>query len=207
MPAKPLFRPILVATLACGAALSAQADRTDRAKPLTLESDKPCTVDLVRQVSVCSGNVVIAQGTLQIRADRVELRETADGYRQAIATGTSNAPAMYRQRRDGSEEHVEGSADRVEYDARADTLRFIGNAQVKRLRGASPSEEIQGNLIVWDNTAELFTVQGGAATPTNPSGRVRAVLAPRESSAATPPAAPAASAPQLRPSDKLGERR
>jgi lipopolysaccharide export system protein LptA len=203
----PLCPLVLVAAMSCGAVLPARADRSDRAKPLTLESDKPCTVDLVRQVSICSGNVVIAQGTLQIRADRVELRETAEGYRQAIAIGTPGTPARYRQRRDGSDEHVEGSADRVEYDARADTLRFIGNAEVKRLRGASPSEEIQGSLIVWDNTAELFTVQGGAATPANPSGRVRAVLAPREPPAPAPGASAAASAPDLRSSDKLGERR
>lgn len=200
-----LCRPLLLAVLGLAHAGMASADRSDRGKPLTLESDKPCTVDLVRQVSVCSGNVVIAQGTLQIRADRVELRETTDGYRQAIAIGAAGAPALYRQRRDGSDEHVEGSADRVEYDARADTLRFIGNAQVRRLRGAVPSEEIQGSLILWDNTAEQFTVQGGAASPGNPTGRVRAVLAPREASAPTAAAAAASSA-TLRPSGTLGER-
>src|SRR5882757_2792504 len=62
-------------------ASAAMAERADRTKPLTMESDQPCTVDLVRQVSVCTGDVVIAQGTLVIRADRVELREGADGYR------------------------------------------------------------------------------------------------------------------------------
>lgn len=200
-----MLRPFLLAVLTLAGAAPASADSNDRTKPLTLESDKPCTVDLVRQVSVCSGNVVIAQGTLQIRADRVELRETADGYRQAIAIGGGGAPALYRQRRDGSEEHIEGSADRIEYDSRADTLRFVGKAQVRRLRGAVPSEEIQGSLILWDNTAELFTVQGGAATPGNPTGRVRAVLAPREASAPMP--ANAASSPTLRPSGNLGERR
>ena len=144
-----------------------------------MEADRPCTVDLVRQVSVCTGNVVIAQGTLVIRADRVELRETPEGYRTATAIGTPGKPAVYRQKRDGGDEQVEGSADRVEYDARADTLRFIGSAQVRRLRGTVASEEIQGAVIVWDNAAELFSVQGGAATPSNPGGRVRAVLSPR----------------------------
>ena len=79
----------------------------------------------------------------------------------------------------------------MEYDARADTLRFIGNAQVRRMRGTVASEEIQGAVIVWDNAAELFSVQGGASTPGNPGGRVRAVLSPRAAEAA----ASAASAP------------
>jgi lipopolysaccharide export system protein LptA len=186
------------------AAAATMAERADRTKPLTMESDQPCTVDLVRQVSVCTGNVVIAQGTLLIRADRVELRETSDGYRTATAIGSSAKPAMYKQRRDGGEEQLEGSAERVEYDARADTLRFVGSAQVRRMRGSVPSEDIQGSVIVWDNAAELFSVQGGAATPTNPGGRVRAVLSPR----AEPASAASAPTPAtLRPSTTLGERR
>jgi lipopolysaccharide export system protein LptA len=182
----------------------AVAERADRNKPLTMEADRPCTVDLVRQVSVCSGNVVIAQGTLVIRADRIELRETTDGYRAATALGTPSKPAVYRQRRDGGQEELEGSAERVEYDARTDTLRFIGNAQVKRLRGSVAAEDIQGSVIVWDNAAELFSVQGGAATPGNPGGRVRAVLSPRAEPASAASAVPGA---PLQPSPSIGERR
>ena len=208
-PANGRSTPSRAALVALGLGLCAPwagAEKADRTKPLTMESDRPCTVDLVRQVSVCTGNVVIAQGTLVIRADRVELRETPEGYRTATAHGTPGKPAVYRQKRDGGDEQLEGSADRVEYDARADTLRFIGAAQVRRMRGTVASEDIQGAVIVWDNAAELFSVQGGASTPSNPGGRVRAVLSPRAAEAA----ASAASAPggtSLRPSTSLGERR
>lgn len=182
----------------------AAAERADRTKPLTMEADRPCTVDLIRQVSVCSGNVVIAQGTLVIRADRIELRELPDGYRTATAIGAPGKPAAYKQRRDGGEEQLEGSAERLEYDARSDTLRFVGNAQVRRLRGSVAAEDIQGSVIVWDNAAEQFSVQGGAATPTNPAGRVRAVLSPRAEPAS---AASVPSGTALQPSTSLGERR
>ena len=91
------------------------------------------------------------------------------------------------------------------YDARTDTLRFVGNAQVRRLRGNIAAEDIQGSVIVWDNAAELFSVQGGAATPGNPGGRVRAVLSPRTDPAAAA-SAPSPS-PALQPSTSLGERR
>src|SRR5262245_33109128 len=202
-------RAVRVAALAAllTAALPVAAERADRNKPLTMEADRPCTVDLVRQVSVCSGNVVIAQGTLIIRADRVELRELPDGYRTATAIGAPGKPAAYKQRRDGGEEQLEGSAERLEYDARADTLRFVGNAQVRRMRGAVAAEDIQGSVIVWDNAAELFSVQGGAATPSNPSGRVRAVLSPRAEAASGASApAPSGGGP-LQPSPTIGERR
>ena len=208
MPPLPTFLPRLAccaAAVLAVASLPAQAEKADRSKPMTLESDQPCVVNLLKNTSSCSGNVVITQGTLVLRADRVELRETPDGYQLASAIGAEGKPAHYRQKRDAVDEHVEGTAQRIDYDSRANTLRFEGKATARRLRGGVTADEIHGQVILWDNTAEMFNVQGGAATDGNPGGRVRAVLAPREP-AASAPAAPA-SGPALRPSRTLGERR
>jgi lipopolysaccharide export system protein LptA len=190
------------------AAGPAAADKADRSKPMTLESDKPCVVDLAKQISTCSGNVLIAQGTLQIRAERIEIRETPEGWRNALALGSAGKPATYRQRRDGATgEYVEGSAERIEFDGRADTLKFTGSASVRRTKDGRVADEIQGASIVWDNSAELFSVQGGAPSAANPGGRVRAVLAPRGGEpAASAPAANSPAAP-LKSSPALGERR
>ncbi len=174
----PLLR-VLALALTLGAGVAVQAEKADRGKPMTIEADKPGSVDLQRQVVVFNGNVAIDQGTMHIRAERVEVREQPDGYRSAIATGLPGKPANYRQKREGLDETLEGAADRIEYDGRADTLRLIGNGSMRRLRAGAVVDEVQGATIVWDNTAELFTVQGGAATPANPGGRVRAVLGPR----------------------------
>jgi lipopolysaccharide export system protein LptA len=201
-------RPLAALALAA-LCLAAAAEKADRGKPMTLESDQPCTVDLVKQTSSCSGRVVIAQGTLLIRAERIEVRTTPEGYQMATASGTDARPASYRQRRDGVDEHVEGQAQRIDYDGRANTLRFEGQASVRRLRGTEVADEIQGSLILWDNVAEQFTVQGGAVTPGNPGGRVRAVLAPREAPASAPAgaSAPAAAGSTLHVTPALGDRR
>ena len=197
--------PVLIAALllTTGSA-AAWAEKADRTRPMTLESDQPCTVSLLKQTSVCSGNVVISQGTLQLRADRLELRETPEGYQMAVAIGSAAKPATYRQKRDGADEVVEGQAQRIDYDSRAGTLRFEGAAVVRRLRGGTVADEIQGQQIVWDSTAESFNVRGGAATATNPGGRVRAVITPRAPADAVP-TAPAGN--ELKPSPGLGERR
>lgn len=171
------------------------AEKADRTKPMVVEADKPGTVDMQRQLVTFSGNVVIVQGTMQIRAERVEVREVEGGRRSATAIGSSDRPATYRQKREGLDETIQGSAERIEYDGRTDTLRFVGQAVVRRLRGAEMADEITGRLITWDNTRELFNVEGGAVTPDNPTGRVRAILSPspaEPASAATPqrPAAP-----------------
>lgn len=199
----------LTPLLACALLLAvpAQAEMADRNQPMVVEADQPGTVDLQRQMVVFNGNVVVSQGSMLLRADRVELRETPDGYRAASAIGSPGRPATWRQRRDGVDETVEGSADRIEFDGRADTLRLLGNGAVRRLRGSTVADEITGAAIVWDNTAEVFKVEGGAATATNPSGRVRAVLSPRPEAAASPAASAASPAPPLVPSRALGEGR
>jgi len=192
----------LTATTALLVGVPAAAEKADRTKPMVVEADRPGTLDLQRQVVVFNGNVVIAQGTMQLRAERIELREMADGYRAAVAFGAPGKPASWRQKRDGLDETVEGVADRIEFDGRADTLRFLGNGHVKRLRSGVLADEVSGGTIIWDNTAEVFRVEGGQASATNPGGRVRIVLSPRVETG-TPSATPAAPKVELTPSREL----
>ncbi|MDQ2780416.1 MAG: lipopolysaccharide transport periplasmic protein LptA [Pseudomonadota bacterium] len=188
---------------------SARAAKNDRSQPMVVEADRPGTVDLQHQLVTFNGNVVISQGTMVLRADRVEMHEMADGYRAATALGTPGKPATWRQRRDGVDEVVEGSANKIEFDGRADTLRFIGQGTVQRLRDGRVSDEITGSTIIWDNNTEVFKVEGGTATAANPSGRVRAVLSPRaEPASGAASAAPSRTviSPPLTPSRGLGDK-
>lgn len=199
--------PIL-AVLAALAAAPAFAEKADRFKPLNVEADQPGRIDLLNQHVVFNGNVVVTKGTMTIRAGRIEVRETPDGYHSAVAIGAANKPATFRQKRDGVDEWIEGEAERLEYDGKTDTIRFVNNAAVRRLRGSTVADEIAGNVVSYDSIAEVFSVSGGAAaTPANPGGRVRAVLTPREGSAAAAEAAAAAAsepAPPLKLSPALG---
>jgi lipopolysaccharide export system protein LptA len=206
-PFLPLSLPLsfaLALTLWAGlAAAPAQAEKADRSKPWVIEADRDGVLDLQRQVLVYSGNVVITQGSMILRAERIEMREMPDGYRAASALGSAARPASWRQKRDSVDETVEGTADRIEFDGRADTLRFLGNGAVRRLRGGTLADEITGASILWDNTAEVFKVEGGATSAANPTGRVRAVLSPRvEPAASAPPAQPGAQTPSRALGDK-----
>jgi lipopolysaccharide export system protein LptA len=204
----PALKWALLAAWAC-LAWPAQAEKADRSKPLVVEADRPGTLDLQRQVLVFNGNAVITQGSMVLRAERIEMREMPDGFRAASAIGANGKPANWRQRRDGVDETVEGTADRIEFDGRADTLRFVGNGAVRRLRAGTVADEITGATIVWDNTSEIFKVEGGATSAANPTGRVRVILSPRADSASAPPTAtpkPATAAP-LVPSRALEDKR
>ena len=178
------------------------AEKADRNKPLNIEADSGRYDDL-KQVGTFNGKVVVTKGTLTMRAAQIEVRQGPDGYQYGLATALPGQLASFSQKRDGVDESIQGEAERIEYDGKADTVRFVNRAVIRRFRGATLADETAGSLITYDNTREVFSVSGGssAATPTNPSGRVRATLTPRE---AAPDAAASAPPPVLRPSTSLG---
>jgi lipopolysaccharide export system protein LptA len=206
------FLVLLFAGLAVIAA-PVRAEKSDRFKPLNVEADLPGKIDLLNQYVVFNGNVVVTKGTMTIRANRIEVRESPDGYHTATAFGSPSQHATFRQKRDAPDEYIAGDAERLEYDGKSDVIRFVNNASVRRLRGSETTDEISGNLVTYDSGTEVFNVTGGApATASNPGGRVRAVLTPKEGSAAAAEAARAASAatsapPQLRTAPSLGDKR
>ncbi len=200
---------ILVGVVCAASGWVAHAEKADRFQKLKVEADQQGKIDLVNNLVVFNGNVVVSKGSMVIRAARVELRETASGYHNAVAFGADGKPATFRQKRDGVDETIEGEAERLEYEGRADTVKFVNRASVRRLRGASVADEISGNLVSYDSISEVFSVSGGtSASPTQPAGRVRAVLSPREGSAAAEEAAQGASkpSPQLKLSPTLGDK-
>jgi lipopolysaccharide export system protein LptA len=189
-----LSKPLRVLMLAASIGLAsgmAHAEKADRMQKMEVESDQPGKVDLQNQVVTFNGNVVVTKGTMVIKAARIEVRESADGYQSATAIGTPQQLATFRQKRDGIDEYIEGEAERLDYDSKADTIRFTNQASTRRLRGKVVADEVRGALITYDNTAEVFTVSGGAsaATPGNPTGRVKVTLTPKENASAASAAA------------------
>ena len=202
----PLLLPLL---LSLGALVSpAYAEKADRNKPMNIEADT-LRYDDVKQVSVFTGNVILTKGTIQIRAAKVEVRESPDGYQFGTITGAPGQLAFFRQKRDGIDEFIEGEGELIEYDGRADTVKFVRKALMRRLRGATLADEITGAVIVYENLTDTFNVDGGAGKGAagTPGGRVRAMLTPKPE--ATPASAPqnkasAAPSPSLRATTTLG---
>lgn len=186
----------------------AWAERADRLKPMNIEADA-LLYDETRQTSVFTGNVNITKGTIVIRGHKVDVRQDPQGNQFGVILGNENQPAFFRQKREGLDEHIEGRAQRIEYDSQADTVRFTGQAVLRRYRGSSLSDETSGALIVYNNSTAQFSVDGGpqSRTPDNPTGRVRAMITPVQAipPAATPPSASPAAAPLL-PSTRLEPR-
>ena len=166
------------------------AENADKSKPMNIEADS-LRYDDARQLSVFTGRVLITKGSIVIRGQQVEVRQDAQGNQFGTVTASSTEPAFFRQKREGVDEFIEGDAQTIEYDSKADTVRFVQKAQLRRLRGATLADQISGSVIVYDNTKDLFTVDGSLKQGANTSpGRVRAMLSPKPEGTAAP--APAA---------------
>ena len=149
------------------------AEQADRNKPINLEADT-VNLDDVNKVSIYQGNVQLTQGTLLIRADKLVVKEDASGMQHATAYGN---PASFRQKREGTNEYIEGYGLRIEYDASAEKAELFTQARMKRNQ-----DEVRGNYISYDAKTEFFQVIGGgkeAAAPGKEKGRVRAVIQPK----------------------------
>lgn len=133
----------------------------------------------------------------------MEVRQDPQGHQFGTLTAETGQRAFFRQKREGVDEYIEGEAERIEYDGQADSVRFIRVAELRRFRGTALSDEVTGNLIVYDNKTEKFTVDGVPDAPGG-AGRVRAVLSPQPAASAPSAPASAPSGPGLRPSVTLG---
>jgi lipopolysaccharide export system protein LptA len=196
----PSIKPLLAAVLLATAGVAAQAEKADRNQPMNIEADALRHDDL-KQTSVFTGNVVLTKGTILIRGARIDVRQDAEGYQYGVVTAEPGKRAYYRQKRDNVDEYIEGESEVIEYDGKADRVKFIRKAELRRYRGATLADEMIGSLITYENGTDVFTVDGGPASP-QPGGRVRAVLAPRDPASA-PAAAPARAAPGAAPATPL----
>ena len=151
----------------------AWAEKADRDKPINFSGDSG-DANLQARGGALTGNVIITQGTLTIRADRIVFRQNADNSLSATAFGN---PVAFRQKRDGVDEYYEGYAQRIEYDGSKEFLELFDRALLKR-----GQDEIRSNYVSYNAATELFKAEGRAdATPdpAGPGARVRGMFQPK----------------------------
>ena len=161
----------IAAVLVLGA--PAHAEKADRDKPMHLEADR-VTVDDAKQISTFIGNVIITQGTMIVRGDRIEVREDKEGFKHGTSWGNL---AYFRQKREGVDEYMEGWAERIEYDSRREKMQMFNRAMIKR-----GDDEMRGSYILYDAVAGFYQVDGGSpklAAGNASEGRVRAIMQPK----------------------------
>jgi len=197
----PFFLRVIAAALLSVCAFPAFAERADREKPINIEADR-ISVDDVKKVQVFDGNVVLTQGTLQIRANRVVVTQDADGFQKGTALGGANGLARFRQKREGKDDFVEGEGERIEHDAHNEKTELFVRAWVK-----SGSDEVKGNYISYDALTEKYLVTTGGGETKTATGaaqaRVRAIIQPKGKNGTEKPTEPKGEALKLKPAENV----
>jgi lipopolysaccharide export system protein LptA len=167
---------LLVGTLAAIVAAPACAEKADREKPINFSAEQPAEVDFEKRIGTLKGNVVITQGTMTIRADRIDFKQNADNSLSATATGN---PVSFRQKKDDSDEYYEGYAQRAVYDGQKQLLELFDRALLKQ-----GSDEIRSNYVSYNSATGIFKAEGRPDAPgvEGPGDRVRGVFQPRSES-------------------------
>ena len=167
--------------------LGASAERADAQKPLDITYDSAGKLDQVNQVSVVNGNVVITRGTMIIKSDRAEVKETPDGFHIFTLTAAPGKVATFRQKRDGGPDlWAEGQAERIEYDERSDVIKLFSKAVIKQLEGKKVAQEMDSAFISYDSRNEVLLSRNDASGADKPgNGRSTITFQPRRAPAAT----------------------
>ena len=173
-------RGILIVALLV--AFPAWGEKADRDKPTQIEANRMAADD-AKRMTIFEGNVVLTKGTIAVRADRIVVRQDAEGFQYTTAIGR---PVRFKQKQDPKEGEKEGrwmdgEALRVEIDDSKQTIELFDNARVNR-----GGDEVAGNYIFVDQRSDFFSVSAGKGSKEGkdgkdgqPPGRVRATIQPK----------------------------
>ena len=162
--------PTLAVLAAALAAAPAWAKSSDRNQPMDLTSNtQDCMLADDGGPCVFTGNVRIVQGTLDVRADKADVRRGGGDIRRVILTGS---PAQLKQELDDGG-IIDASANTVDYDLQTETVVFTGNARIDQAGRGSMS----GGRIVYNMATGR--VQGGGQD----GGQIRTRILPKGASA------------------------
>ena len=179
----PRTLSLMIAGLLAVLSTQTWAEKADREKPINIEADR-VSMDDINKVQVFEGNVVLIQGTMQLRTTKLVVTQDADGFQKGVATSGANGLARFRQKQEGKDEYLEGEAERIEHDAKAEKTEFFVRAWVR-----NGLDEVKGQYISYDALTEKYLVTNGTGGTKSAVGaeqaRVRAIIQPKNKSAPT----------------------
>jgi lipopolysaccharide export system protein LptA len=118
------------------------ARSSDRNQPMNISSAQQSGSLEQNAVNTWSGNVIITQGTLEIRANKADIYQNGGDPVKAVLTGTQ--AVLKQQMEDGSP--MTAKADRIEYDMTSDVIVLIGNYTVTTPRGSTSGQRLTYDL-------------------------------------------------------------
>lgn len=151
----------------------AVALESDQEQPIQIEADA-AMIDEANGNSIHKGNVVIEQGTLQLRANEVEIISSNNELIQIIASadGSGNKLAHYEQQTNDAGDRVLANAEKITYLIQEKRLHLSGNARLQQV-----DDVFTGELLYYDLEKGVVNLDSGDS-----GERVKMQIKPRSSS-------------------------
>ena len=160
----------LFLALLLGPAISTAVE-SDRQRPIEVQADT-AMIDEAKGSSVYRGNVIIVQGTLQVRADEVEIYSKDREVTRIIAKADENSKrlAHYEQQTNETKDMVIAKARSITYLVQEERVQLAGSARLQQV-----DDVFTGELLHYDMARGIVVLSSGGS-----SGRVNMTLSPKK---------------------------
>lgn len=149
------------------ASSSAFALKGDVNQPINIVSGNQ-SLDMEKSVVTFTDNVVITQGSIIIKANKVVITRPAEKSGKKETVEAFGTPVTFHQQLDNGTP-VDGKANKVHYDLGSEFLTLTNNAELKQL-----DSKINGSVITYDVKKQQLKANG------NGKSRVTTVLIPSQ---------------------------
>lgn len=144
--------------------------KQDNEQPINITSDNQ-SLDLEKNIVTFSDNVVITQGTMKIKANKVTIHRPSEQQKnttkQSQTVEATGNPVTFSQQLDNGKP-IDGKAQKVHYDLDKGFLTLTGNAELKQLDSFIKSE-----IITYDVKKQKLEAKGKKS-------RVTTILNPQQ---------------------------
>ncbi|MDF7671274.1 lipopolysaccharide transport periplasmic protein LptA [Orbaceae bacterium ESL0721] len=145
---------------------SVQPTLSSNKKPIAIDADNQ-QIDIEKNSVTFSGNVVIVQDGLNIKADKVVITDMQDSTKQKITA--YGKPIKFTQTIPEKDRVITGHSNKLIYDVKSNFVTLIGNAEI-----VQQDNHINSALITYDMNKQLIFAQPGKKE------RVKTVIVPNQ---------------------------
>ncbi len=150
---------------------------SDRDQPIELEADT-ADIDDLKGISIYTGNVVLVQGNMVIKAHKLTLyNDKNKELEKAVAEGTKGKLATFKQRPEGKDKDFRARASTMIYYLKKDKIHLLKNAFVWQ-----GGDTFSGDKIIYDTKRETVIAKSKKdkqGQPIKSGGRVKITIQPK----------------------------
>lgn len=157
--------------------VSVMALTSDRDQPIELEADS-ADIDDLKGISIYSGNVVLIQGSMVIKAHKLTLYTDKNReLEKAVAVGDMDKLATFKQRPEGKDSDFRARASTMIYYLKKDKIHLLKKAHVWQ-----DGDTFSGDKIIYDTKQETVIASSKKdehGKPIKTGSRVKVTIQPK----------------------------